>query len=73
MDKPKFVYVSYIESTPEKIWNALSDPEMTRRYWFDHENVSDWKVGSKWQHILKGETDKVHVVGKVLESDPPRK
>jgi uncharacterized protein YndB with AHSA1/START domain len=73
MDKPKFVYVSYIESTPEKVWSALSDPEMTRRYWFNHENVSDWSVGSKWQHVLKGETDTVHVVGKVLESDPPRK
>ena len=73
MDKPKFVYVSYIESTPEKVWNALRDPEMTRSYWFNHENVSDWSVGSTWQHVQKGEPEKVRVVGKVIESEPPRK
>ena len=50
MDKPKFVYVTYISATPEKVWNALMDPEMTKDYWARHKNVSDWKVGSEWSH-----------------------
>lgn len=73
MDKPKFVYVSYIESTPEKVWNALIDPEMTRQYWFNHHNASDWKVGSRWEHRVIDNPSVVHVVGKVVESDPPRR
>ena len=49
MTKPQFVYVTYIMTTPEKVWNALTDAELTRQYWI-HSNVSDWKVGSRWSH-----------------------
>jgi uncharacterized protein YndB with AHSA1/START domain len=73
MDKPKFVYVSYIQTTPEKLWNALQDPELTKQYWFNHHNDSDWKVGSRWEHKLLTEPPVVHVVGKVVENDPPRR
>jgi uncharacterized protein YndB with AHSA1/START domain len=46
MDKPEFLYVTYIATTPEKLWKALLDGEITRRYW-GYRNVSDnWKVGS---------------------------
>ncbi len=73
MDKPKFVYVSYIQSTPEKVWNALIDPEMTKQYWFGHHNASDWRVGSHWRHQMYDDPSVVHIVGKVVESDPPRR
>lgn len=73
MDKPKFVYVSYIESTPEKVWNALIDPEMTKQYWFGHHNASDWKAGSSWRHQMYDDPSVVHIVGKVVESDAPRR
>ena len=73
MDKPKFVYISYIQSTPEKVFNALIDPEMTKQYWFGHHNASDWKVGSKWRHQMFDNPSVVHVVGKVMESEPPRR
>jgi uncharacterized protein YndB with AHSA1/START domain len=73
MDKPKFVYVSYINSTPEKVFNALLDPEMTRKYWFNHHNASDWKVGSRWEHRIFDDPATVHVVGKVVESNPPNR
>ena len=69
MDKPQFVYVSYIQSTPEKVWNALKDPEMTKQYWFNHHNVSDWKVGSSWRHQILDDPSVVHIVGKVVESN----
>ena len=72
MDKPKFVYVSYINSTPEKVWNALIDPEVTKQYWWNHQNASDWKVGSKWEH-RDYDSKRVDIVGEVVESSPPRK
>jgi uncharacterized protein YndB with AHSA1/START domain len=67
-----FVYVTYISTTPEKVWNALIDGEMTRDYWARHRNVSDWKPGSPWSHE-DCETGSADVVGQVVESDPPRK
>ena len=72
MDKPKFVYVTYISTTPEKLWNALADSEMTKDYWARHRNVSDWQVGSEWSH-QDYDTGAVDIVGKVVESDPPRR
>jgi uncharacterized protein YndB with AHSA1/START domain len=72
MSNDKFVYVIYIASTPEKVWKALLDREMTRQYW-SRENVSDWKVGSKWEHRRFDDTRTVDLVGEVLESVPPRR
>jgi uncharacterized protein YndB with AHSA1/START domain len=72
-NKAKFVYVSYIGSTPEKVFNALMDPELTKQYWGLHRNVSDWKVGSRWEHQDYEDAKKVAVVGKVLEFEPPRR
>jgi len=70
-DKAEFVYVTYIASTPEKVFDALIAPEMTRKYWA-HLNVSDWKVGSAWKHE-NAENGKSDLVGKVLESDRPKR
>ena len=70
MDKPAYVYVTYILTTPEKVWEAITDARISASYW-ERENVSDWKVGSPWEHRLPGKSP--DVVGKVLESDPPRR
>lgn len=68
-----FVYVTYIRTTPEKMFDAITNPEMARRYW-GHENVSeDWRPGSKWQHVRPDESRTVDLVGKVIESDPPKR
>jgi uncharacterized protein YndB with AHSA1/START domain len=69
-DKTSFVYVTYIRSTPEKVFEAITKPEIARRYW-GHENVSDWKPGSAWQHVRANEQRAVNVVGKVVEVAPP--
>lgn len=50
MSKPTFVYVTYIGSRPEKVWQALTDGEFTKQYWGNRRNASDWKVGSPWRH-----------------------
>ena len=70
-NKSQFVYVTYISSSAEKVFNALMDPYMTRKYW-GHLNVSDWKVGSSWKHE-DASTGQIRLVGKVVESPPTRK
>jgi len=72
MDKPRFVYVTYISSTPQKVWNALVDPETTATYW-QHENVSDWKPGSRWEHRAADKDRTLRLAGKVVESSPPKR
>lgn len=72
MDKPRFVYVTYIAATPEKVWNALIDPRATAKYW-QHHNVSDFKRGSRWEHRRSDKTRAVDLVGKVVEIVPPRR
>jgi uncharacterized protein YndB with AHSA1/START domain/DNA-binding transcriptional ArsR family regulator len=71
MDKPSFVYTTYIRTTPERLWQALTDPAFTERYWraaFD----SDWKTGSTITLRQWGLTiaDPEQVV---LESEPYRR
>jgi uncharacterized protein YndB with AHSA1/START domain len=73
MSKPSFVYVTYIKTTAEKVWTALTDGEATRQYWFNHRNASDWKVGSEWRHEDYDDPKTVDVVGTVVESDRPRR
>jgi uncharacterized protein YndB with AHSA1/START domain len=69
-DAPQYVYVTYILTTPEKVWAALTDAELSVRYW-GRSNVSDWKPGSSWSHVKPGEP--ASITGEVLESDPPRR
>jgi len=69
-EKTSFVYVTYIRSTPEKVFEAITKPEIARRYW-GHENVSDWKPGSAWQHVRANEQRTVELIGKVVEATPP--
>ena len=71
-EKTSFVYVTYIRSTPEKVYEAITKPEIARRYW-GHENVSDWKPGSDWQHVRTNEQRTVQLVGKVVETVPPKR
>ena len=67
-----FVYVTYISSTREKVFEAITRPEIARRYW-GHANVSDWKVGSKWEHVRDNEERTVNIVGKIVEISPPNR
>ena len=70
MRKPEFVYVTYIETTPERLWDALTKSEFTRQYWFDTEVRSDWKVGSPFALVMNGKTTDS---GEILEADRPRR
>ena len=72
MQKPNLVYVTYIRTTPEKIWEAVTKPEFARQYWGKHVNVSDWKKGSKWEHIAEDDNNEVYITGEILECIPPK-
>jgi uncharacterized protein YndB with AHSA1/START domain len=72
-NKPTFVCVTYINTTAEKVWRALTEGEFTRRYWGNHRNASDWRVGSDWRHEDFDDPGIVDIVGKVLEADRPRR
>ena len=70
-EKPKFVYVTYIRTTPEKLWAALTDPQTIRKYWFNITAESDWKTGSSW--CLKFADGRTADIGEILEAVPPRR
>ncbi len=72
MEKTSFVYVTYIASTPDKVFDAITKPEIARRYW-SHENVSDWKPGSRWEHVRANDERTVELAGKVVEVSPPKR
>ena len=73
MDKPDFVYTTYIKTTPERLWQGLTDPAFTRRYW----NVAwdtDWRTGSLMTlEIVKDGVTIADPEQVVLESDPYRR
>ena len=69
-NKPIFVYVSYIASSPDKVFKALTDTEATAKFWFGNAVTSDWKVGSPVTFHREG---KLIIQGEVLEYDPPRR
>src|ERR1041385_6268789 len=72
MTKTAFVYVTYISAPQEKVWKALTDREFTRQYWA-HDNVSDWKPGSTWEHRESEAPHTLKLVGRVVEFTPPRR
>jgi uncharacterized protein YndB with AHSA1/START domain len=69
--KPKTVYVTYIASTPEKVWQALTSSEFTRKYFWERAVEVEPKVGGTF--VLKLPDGRVNVQGKVVAYDPPRK
>ena len=70
MNEPKFVYVTYIATTPEKLWQALTDGAFTERYWFGTRIESDWTLGARVRFLRD---DTVSDYGVVLECEPPRR
>jgi uncharacterized protein YndB with AHSA1/START domain len=73
MDKPEFVYTTYIRTTPEQLWRGLTDPAFTRRYWgLAYE--SDWAAGSGFAIKLdRGGVVIADPAQVILESDPYRR
>jgi uncharacterized protein YndB with AHSA1/START domain len=71
MAESRFVYVTYIRTTPEKLWRALTDPEFTRRYWVETWQDCGWERGSAWKLMLPD--GRVGDSGAVQEIEPGRR
>jgi uncharacterized protein YndB with AHSA1/START domain len=67
--KDRFVYVTYIRSTPAKIWDAITRPEFARQYWLGAAIESDWKEDSPWKMVFKDGT--VSDDGEIVEAKRP--
>lgn len=71
MSKSTFAYVTFIHTTPERVWSALTTPEFMRQYWFDMHCESDWKAGSSWKLVFPD--GRIADRGEIVEADPPRR
>jgi uncharacterized protein YndB with AHSA1/START domain len=69
--KTSFVYVTYIRTTPEKLWAALTTPEFVKNYWFGMTLETDWKRGSPWRLIFPD--GRVADTGEIIEIKKPRR
>jgi uncharacterized protein YndB with AHSA1/START domain len=66
-----FVYVTFIRTTPEKLWSALTSPEVMKQYWFGMHQETDWKPGASWRLVFAD--GKVADTGEIVENDPPKR
>ena len=72
MARSTFVYVTYIRTTPERLWSALTeDGEFMTQYWFGIHCESAWTAGSSWQMLHPD--GRVIDSGEIVEADPPRR
>lgn len=71
MARSTFVYVTYIRTTPEKLWSALTDPEFMKQYWFGAHGESRWTTGSPWKLVFPD--GRTADAGEIVEADPPRR
>jgi uncharacterized protein YndB with AHSA1/START domain len=71
MARSTYVYVSYIRTTPERLWSALTDAEFMKQYWFGMHGESQWTAGSAWQ-LVSGD-GQIMDSGEIVEADPPRR
>lgn len=69
-DRPRFVSQIFIRATPEQVWRAITDPELTRRYYYQSAVESDFTSGSRYRYMIG---DLEAIVGTVLEADPPHR
>lgn len=66
-----FVYVTYIRTTPERLWEALTSPEFTKLYWFGVHAESDWKAGASWRLVFPD--GRIADSGEIVEAEQPRR
>ena len=71
MGNSRFVYVTYIRTTPKKLWQALTDAAFTRQYWCETRQESEWKPGASWRNMAPD--GRVADSGEVVEIEPERR
>lgn len=69
-ERTRFVYVTFIAAPPEKVFEAITSADISRRYW-GHANESDWAEGARWAHVRNDPERTTEIVGRVVEHSPP--
>src|SRR5271167_842624 len=69
MKNEQFVYAAYIRTTPERLWQALTQPEFARRYWLETTQESTWRPGASWAEEIPDGT--AAITGEIIKGDPP--
>src|SRR5271169_2191332 len=71
MTNSEFVYVTYIRTTPEKLWLALTNAEFIKQYWFGMHCECAWETGASWKMVF--EDGRIADAGEIIEIDPPKR
>jgi len=71
MPKSTFVDVTYIRTTSEKLWSALTGVDCIKQYWFGVQCESQWTAGSSWK--LRYPDGHITDIGEIVEAEPPRR
>ena len=72
MARSTFLYVTYIRSTQERLWSALTDDvEFMKQYWFGYHCESKWAAGSSWQMVTPDGA--ICDSGEIVKAEPPRR
>ncbi|HYB64316.1 MAG TPA: SRPBCC family protein [Steroidobacteraceae bacterium] len=71
MARSTFVYVSYIRTTPQKLWSALTDKEFMKQYWMGMHCESQWTAGSAWK-MVSGD-GQITDSGEIVEAEPGKR
>jgi len=66
-----FAYVTFIRTTPEKLWSALTDVNQMKEYWFGMHLKTEWKTGAEWQMLFPD--GQVADTGEILELERPKR
>jgi uncharacterized protein YndB with AHSA1/START domain len=70
MAQPRHVFETYIKASEDRIWQALTDPELTSRYFFDARIAATWEMGAPYRYDVDG---RAVITGEVIEADPPKR
>jgi uncharacterized protein YndB with AHSA1/START domain len=66
-----FVYVTFIRTTPDRLWSALTTTEFMKEYWFGVQFKTEWKAGAQWEMLYPD--GRVTDTGEIIEFDPPKR
>jgi len=69
--RSSFVYVTYIRTTPERLWSALTNSEFAQQYWLGARPEAEWKTGGSWKLVFPD--GRIGDTGEIVECEPPQK
>lgn len=66
-----FVYVTYVKTTPDRLWEALTDPDFVAQYWLGNRPEADWRLGGSWKLLFPD--GRVADQGEIIAFEPAKR